>query len=73
MGTPRKGEKTKPSYKMEKSLTKRCYTRICGVDEVGMSCIAGPVVAASGILDPARPIKGLNDSKLLTGVFGDFC
>lgn len=67
MGAPKKGgKKTKPSNKMEKSLKARGYTRVCGVDEVGMSCIAGPVVAAAVILDPARPIKGLNDSKLLT-------
>jgi ribonuclease HII len=66
MGVKKGGVKTKPSYKMEKSLIKRGYTRICGVDEVGMSCIAGPVVAAAVVIDPAKPIKGLNDSKLLT-------
>lgn len=39
---------------------------ICGVDEVGRGPLAGPVVAAAVILDPARPIDGLNDSKKLT-------
>jgi len=39
---------------------------ICGVDEAGRGPLAGPVVAAAVILDPARPIRGLNDSKLLT-------
>jgi ribonuclease HII len=38
---------------------------ICGVDEAGRGPIAGPVCAAAVILDPARPITGLNDSKLL--------
>ncbi|SUA88781.1 Ribonuclease HII [Pandoraea pulmonicola] len=38
----------------------------CGVDEVGRGPLAGPVVTAAVILDPARPIKGLADSKKLT-------
>ena len=37
-----------------------------GVDEVGRGPLAGPVVAAAVILDPARPIAGLADSKKLT-------
>ncbi len=37
-----------------------------GVDEVGRGPIAGPVVAAAVILDPNRPIEGLDDSKRLT-------
>lgn len=39
---------------------------ICGVDEAGRGPLAGPVVAAAVILDPARPIRGLDDSKVLT-------
>ncbi len=39
---------------------------IAGVDEVGRGPLAGPVVAAAVILDPARPIAGLADSKKLT-------
>ncbi len=40
---------------------------IAGVDEVGRGCLAGPVVAAACVLDPAKPLpKGLNDSKKLT-------
>ena len=38
----------------------------CGVDEAGRGPLAGPVVAAAVILDPARPIAGLNDSKKLS-------
>lgn len=37
-----------------------------GVDEVGRGPLAGDVVAAAVILDPAKPIEGLNDSKKLT-------
>lgn len=39
---------------------------ICGTDEAGRGPIAGPVVAAAVILDPARPIPGINDSKKLS-------
>lgn len=40
--------------------------RVAGVDEVGRGPLCGPVVTAAVILDPARPILGLNDSKKLT-------
>ena len=39
---------------------------VAGVDEAGRGPLAGPVVAAAVILDPARPIAGLADSKQLT-------
>jgi ribonuclease HII len=39
---------------------------VCGVDEAGRGPLAGSVVAAAVILDPARPIAGLNDSKKLS-------
>ncbi len=39
---------------------------ICGVDEAGRGPLAGPVYAAAVILDPARPIAGLRDSKRLS-------
>lgn len=38
---------------------------ICGVDEAGRGPLAGPIFAACVVLDPARPIEGLADSKLL--------
>ncbi|KPK20340.1 MAG: ribonuclease HII [Betaproteobacteria bacterium SG8_41] len=38
----------------------------CGVDEAGRGPLAGPVIAAAVILDPAQPIKGLADSKQLS-------
>jgi ribonuclease HII len=39
---------------------------ICGVDEAGRGPLAGPVYAGAVILDPARRINGLADSKVLT-------
>jgi ribonuclease HII len=37
-----------------------------GVDEAGRGPLAGPVIAAAVILDPAQPIDGLADSKALS-------
>lgn len=39
---------------------------VAGVDEVGRGPLCGPVVTAAVILDPLRPIEGLNDSKKLS-------
>jgi ribonuclease HII len=39
---------------------------VAGVDEVGRGPLAGPVVTAAVILDPANPICGLMDSKKLS-------
>jgi ribonuclease HII len=47
----------------ESGLRSRGFHAIAGVDEVGRGCIFGAVVAAAVVLDPARPVKGLNDSK----------
>lgn len=38
---------------------------VCGVDEAGRGPLAGPVCAAAVILDPRRPVRGLDDSKRL--------
>lgn len=42
------------------------FALVAGVDEVGRGALFGPVVAAAVILDPARRIPGLDDSKKLT-------
>ena len=39
---------------------------LAGVDEAGRGPLAGDVVAAAVMLDPARPIAGLRDSKKLS-------
>ncbi|WP_193430988.1 ribonuclease HII [Chromobacterium sphagni] len=44
---------------------------IAGVDEAGRGPLAGAVFAAAVILDPARPIVGLADSKVLSAAKRD--
>ncbi len=51
---------------LEEELWARGYTHVAGLDEAGRGPLAGPVVAAAVILDPKRPILGLNDSKKLS-------
>jgi ribonuclease HII len=44
---------------------------VAGVDEAGRGPLAGDVFAAAVILDPANPIVGLADSKVLTAARRD--
>ena len=48
------------------SYESRYLGPVCGVDEAGRGPLAGPVIAAAVILDPADIPQGLNDSKKLT-------
>ena len=48
------------------SLIEATGRLVAGVDEAGRGPLAGPVVAAAVILDPQRPIDGLDDSKALS-------
>ena len=57
---------TKPDFRFESAAHKRGIMHVAGVDEVGRGPLAGPVVAAAVILDPANTPDGLNDSKKLT-------
>ena len=47
-------------------MNRGVHALVAGVDEAGRGPLAGPVVVAAVILDPARPIRGIADSKLLT-------
>ena len=53
---------------IENRLRRLGFAFVAGVDEVGRGCLAGPVVAASVVLDPGHSIKGVRDSKLLTSI-----
>lgn len=51
-------------FEVEAFRQGRC--RVAGCDEAGRGSLLGPLYAAAVILDPARPIRGLDDSKKLT-------
>lgn len=59
-----------PDAAHEQALLRDGCTVIAGVDEAGRGPLAGPVVAAAVVLDPAdfssESLYGLNDSKKLT-------
>ncbi len=40
--------------------------KICGIDEAGRGCLAGPVVSAAIIIDKNKIPSGIKDSKQLT-------
>ncbi|MFN2482248.1 MAG: ribonuclease HII [Pyrinomonadaceae bacterium] len=64
---PRVLRPSKVGTAFEEAVRAEGYRLIAGLDEVGRGSLAGPVVAAAVILDPARPLpEGLNDSKKLT-------
>jgi ribonuclease HII len=48
---------------LENVLRRLGFRRVCGVDEVGRGCLAGPVVAGAVVLHPDHRIPGLSDSK----------
>ncbi len=48
---------------LENVLRRLGFNRVCGVDEVGRGCLAGPVVAGAVVLHPDRHIPRLSDSK----------
>lgn len=54
------------AYGYERALARAGLAPVAGADEAGRGACAGPLVAAAVILDPRRPIKGLDDSKALT-------
>ncbi|MCB8838757.1 ribonuclease HII [Aurantimonas sp. VKM B-3413] len=54
-----------PDFGREAALLSAGARHVAGIDEAGRGPLAGPVVAAAVILDPARMPNGLNDSKKL--------
>jgi ribonuclease HII len=47
------------------AFASECGALICGVDEAGRGPLAGPVYAAAVILDAAKPVAEIADSKVL--------
>ena len=65
MRPERAGSKFRCESSWERELQARGFRAVAGVDEVGRGALFGPVFAGAVILSPDRPIRGLNDSKLL--------
>ena len=55
-----------PDLACEEAARAAGARRVAGVDEAGRGPLAGPVVAAAVILDPARIPPGMDDSKRLS-------
>jgi ribonuclease HII len=51
--------------RLERKAFEQGYCRVAGLDEAGRGCLFGPVYAAAVVLDPDKPVRGLNDSKQL--------
>ena len=54
-----------PSSRYERAARGAGYRTVAGLDEAGRGALFGPVFAAAVVLDPARQIRGLDDSKQL--------
>ena len=54
-----------PDYRFEQHAVQSGFQFVAGLDEAGRGPLAGPVVAAAVILDPACIPDGLDDSKAL--------
>lgn len=56
-----------PTLDLEAQLWAKGYQVVCGIDEVGRGCFAGPVVVGAVIFSPESQVpKGIADSKLLS-------
>ncbi len=56
-----------PTLDIEINLWKKGYQLVCGIDEVGRGCFAGPVVVGAVVFpENVSLITGLRDSKLLS-------
>jgi ribonuclease HII len=53
---------------LENAYRRMGFNHVAGVDEVGRGCLAGPVVAAAVVLDPARYVPRICDSKAATAL-----
>ena len=61
-----RAERSKCTGRFEAEAIRQGFARVAGCDEAGRGSLLGPLYAAAVILDPGRPIPGLDDSKKLT-------
>jgi len=59
------GQRLRKLLRYENALWASGVLRVAGVDEAGMSPLAGPVVAAAVVFAPGSRIPGIDDSKKL--------
>jgi ribonuclease HII len=59
------GQRLRKMLRYENALWTTGLTRVAGVDEAGMSPLAGPVAAAAVVFAPGARIPGVDDSKKL--------
>src|SRR5437867_6478312 len=52
--------------RLEAQAARQGWRLVAGCDEAGRGALLGPLYAAAVILDPVRPIPGLDDSKKLS-------
>jgi len=65
------GQRLRKLLRYERELWARGVLRVAGVDEAGMSPLAGPVAAAAVVFAPGSRIPGIDDSKKLDAACRD--
>jgi ribonuclease HII len=63
---PTPAQRFRCTWRFERVMRNQGYGCVAGCDEAGRGALLGPLYAAAVILDPARRIRGLDDSKKLT-------
>jgi ribonuclease HII len=66
MPRPQEPSELKCTRRLEAQAQRRGWRLVAGCDEAGRGALLGPLYAAAVILDPARPIPGVDDSKKLS-------
>jgi len=56
------------TWRLEAQAFRRGWRLVAGCDEAGRGALLGPLYAAAVILDPAKPIPGVDDSKKLSAL-----
>jgi ribonuclease HII len=65
-GNRREGQRLRTMLRFERELWQRGITAVAGVDEAGMSPLAGPVAAGAVVLAPGTRLPDVDDSKRLS-------
>jgi ribonuclease HII len=66
MPRPRDPREFRCTHRLEAQALRRGWRLVAGCDEAGRGALLGPLYAAAVILDVAKPILGVDDSKRLS-------